>query len=441
MPSNLQPDIALGVKPLEPIDFTKWAKLSNLNVQNEAMLQEIETAKAARPGIEADSAVKQRALGFNRWMSENGGKFIKQDGTVDHPALVRSASGVGYSNEARTIAKQDIERAGLAITNAKSQIEVDNAKLTQGLKTLAYGGHFFSNLPEKDQGKHLKETVWQLNNMAPGTGDTFASVVVLTDPSGKQIIDDAGNPKIDKAKVTALRLSGMTPETQETLAQAGSSNNTDAESRDAKSDKSIAQAKAAIDAGVPNVQVGKTSAAVLNNDKLFQELVKGAVIPAEYKAEGANAVDKLKADANSMSTVAGYIEELVKSGDLPKGNKVASIFGMTIDRVKNKAAFAAAKALLTDLTPRYPSINLETGDGTSVAMALRALHINTMNSAGQMAKRTRVPTFNQLDANTPSNAPVTSNKIVSQAPQNAIDALLKDPSLRPQFEARYGYLP
>jgi len=126
----LQPDIALGIKPPPAVDFTKFAQLRNLASQDQLLQEEIATQQAARPGVEADAAVKQRALGFNRWMSENGGKFMKEDGSVDHPALVRAATGVGYSNEASTIAKTDIDRTSATIKNATDQIASDNANIS-----------------------------------------------------------------------------------------------------------------------------------------------------------------------------------------------------------------------------------------------------------------------------------------------------------------------
>lgn len=438
----LDPQISLGVKGPQPIDFTRFAQLKNLAAQNEAIYQSIEESKARVPGVQADSEVKQRGLRFNDWVAKNSPQFQNADGTLDYGKAVRQATAAGFANEARDLAKSDIVNSGLAIKNATDQTSADKAKLELGFKTLSYGGHFFSNLPEDKQGEYLPETEKQLNSMAPGTGTQFAQMVTLKGPDGKPMLDKNGKPVIDKSMVTALRLSGMNAETQERIAQSGTLSGTSAEARDPNSELSKSMAQAAIDAGVPNVVVGKTAYATLKNDKLFQDLQAAAVIPAELKADGAKAVDALKIDGNKMGTAASLIERLVASGDLPKGNMVSTLFGMKIDQIRNKPAHAAVVSLLTELQARYPNIDPTKLDGPSLSAALRALQVTTMNSAGQKAQNLNKSTFNKVDTGTPTETPIPQSAVPTiQAPAAAIAALKKDPSLAPQFKAKYGYLP
>lgn len=438
----LQPDIALGVKPPVALDFTKFAQLRNLASQDQLMQEQIATEQAQRPGIAADSEVKQRGLRFNDWMANNVDRFNNADGTMDHGKAVRAATAAGFTNEARALAKTDITNTGLAIKNVTDQTAADKAKLELGFKTLSYGGHFFSNLPEDKHGEYLDATEAQLNSMAPGTGTQFKNIVTLKNPDGSIAMDKAHRPIVDKSMVTALRLSGMTPETQERLAQAGSQSGTDADSRDPKSEKSRAYARAAIDAGVPGVVEGETSYTTLSTNQLFKELVAASVIPAELKAKGAMAVDDLKSDANRMGTTARLVEDLVASGDLSKGNMVSTLFNMKIDQVRNKPAHAAMVTLMQDLRARYPNLNPDLLDGPSMAAALRALQTTTMNGAGQKAQNLSKSTFNKVDTGTPPAAEIPrpeAPKVL--APAAALDALKKDPSLAPQFRAKYGYLP
>jgi hypothetical protein len=94
-----------------------------------------------------------------------------------------------------------------------------------------------------------------------------------------------------------------------------------------------------------------------------------------------------------------------------------------------------AKALTTGM-PGY--ITTKTDDPNS-APSIRAANIEWVNSFdGRRRPPPQKPTFIEQEGLIPSNSAPTPFR---QAPQGAVDKLMANPSLAPQFKQKYGYLP
>ena len=85
-----------------------------------ANIQSVKNMQAALPGIQADSAIKQRAASFNQWLTDNASKYItpdvddngkpKQNGNhdIDYTGLIKGAAEDGYVTEAMGLAAKNL---------------------------------------------------------------------------------------------------------------------------------------------------------------------------------------------------------------------------------------------------------------------------------------------------------------------------------------------
>lgn len=144
----IQPDLSLQVNP--PVN--PLAMVGQF-AQTASALQSIQNAKAALPGIQADSAIKQRAAASNKWITDNASKYTYQatdsatgepiknlDGSpklvTDTPKLVQDMGAAGFVPEAQGITAnyltnkgQELLNQNTAASTAQTQAQTNNLTL------------------------------------------------------------------------------------------------------------------------------------------------------------------------------------------------------------------------------------------------------------------------------------------------------------------------
>lgn len=220
----LDPSISLGVKTpqtnnyLAPIET--GLKLAALSLQPELIQQQIsasrtseEATRAGIPGIQAESALKQRDLDYTKFLKDNAENFYDTNPETGQKTFNMNKTfdvlgKAGYLDKARQGMAEDLSNQATTIANASGQIKnqsdaVNFGNLVQKSKrdTLAYAANLLSNTPEDQREQALKDIVSGIDNIFPKqlnmsaeitNGLTKQEPVLGTD--GKPVIGEDGKP-------------------------------------------------------------------------------------------------------------------------------------------------------------------------------------------------------------------------------------------------------
>jgi hypothetical protein len=235
----IDPNIALGVKPIAPLDITKLQQLRNLAMQEQATQQSIAAsqaqealARAQLPGVQATSETQVRAAQFNRDVMGNSKEFTNPDGSPNITKFVNFASSRGFLKEAQGIAATDLDNLGKSIGNARSEQDRQVA-LNNFLQTgQSYVSMLLHSTPENQRSGALKSYSDFMNNVMPGSGQQVAQLFGEVD-------NKTGMVKVNPERVRAVREATINAATQEQMTLDRAQKFYTAEGRDPKSQQSV----------------------------------------------------------------------------------------------------------------------------------------------------------------------------------------------------------
>ena len=188
------------------------AGINNANtMQNISRSQTQQANEAAQlPGLQADSAVKQRALAFNSWLQDNGDKFVNADGSRDVLALTNAATTAGFNNEALSLAASDLKNKSALIGNATDQQDQSIKKADFVNSGAGHISNMLSDptLTDAQKSALLQKSTQYLDGLLPGTGtqvmgllsktvpvlDSKGQPIPKTNPDGTPVLDENGKP-------------------------------------------------------------------------------------------------------------------------------------------------------------------------------------------------------------------------------------------------------
>jgi hypothetical protein len=401
-----------------------------------ANLQNVQNQKAALPGIMADTAIKQRAANFNKWLTDNASTYIKPevgaDGkptpggyhNVDTSGLVSAAANAGYVTEAQSIAANDLKNQstnlqnGLtaattqqtqALTNGTNITNANNAATlaiySRGYVSTMMDAYQKANPTGGDNGMWDKE----YNKLVNGVQDQYGKAlnvhsvfgtpdVLQTDAQGKPVMGQDGKPvmtyKYDPVENNAMRTATQSPQVQqelanskELIAQAGATGMNGANWRKLDSDETRNAQKIAI-ASNPTMAdtYSQMTGAQLAAIPGIKETILANVNPQGARSTAVTNMYQQVNDAKQYDSAANKLDAL-KAKLSPQDQ--AQFQASPIAWLQTNAArfagvpeFTDAQSALGNVNQTHPELKLGSMDAGSLAVALRGQRDNSLNLAG-----------------------------------------------------------
>ena len=189
----IDPTIALNFKPTTPADFSNSMKTGlDMAATNQNILasrQSTANAAAIQPGLEADSATKQRDLAGKQWMGIHQNEFMQDNPAggppiVNHTKMMAAAQAAGFADLVPTIAKDFTTSAQNSISQVKDQANLDLTKfqisrtLTPAIAQYSDGIQVKDAKGNIDKNATLLAQMQSVNNMRDHQLQTFGPDVV-----------------------------------------------------------------------------------------------------------------------------------------------------------------------------------------------------------------------------------------------------------------------
>jgi hypothetical protein len=247
----IDPNIALGIQPMQPVDLTKIQQLRLLMGQEELQREQLaqarlqqqltqaqipqvlastEITRAQLPGVQATSAITARTAEAQALAS----KF--KDEIKSDADLVRVLSREGFQDKANEFATKMIANeaaAASSITNATAAADAQRKLLENATTNLAGIGY---GLDDKKLAELSVDWAKKMNKIGQiaridNLGDMITDLISTTDPK-------TGEKRIDRAKLNAIRYNTIATQAQEQLRVEAEQRLDTPEGRDPNSDLS-----------------------------------------------------------------------------------------------------------------------------------------------------------------------------------------------------------
>lgn len=427
----LDPSIALGIKPAEPFDITKFQQLRNLAMQEQAIQQQIAASQASEaltrqqipqvaaqtevtraqlpqiqaqteltraqvPGVEAESAIRARAAAFNKWVSENAKDHIDPvTGQVDRQKLSYAATKAGYPAEGDAIFASYAANLATMSNVGKVASDVTN----QSINHIANGLQFIKD--PATRASYLKTSSDYMERLFPGSGAQIMNTLGNVDPKTRMIVPDMTKvDAVNKSSMTPLEAGNLAVAQQsvatsaEAVRQSGLANITGPEARDPNSRMSQAARNFAIAAGVPGV-MPTMNAAEINNLAGFKEAVREAVVPSGAKTQAAGAATGGRTAAVKYNAAADIVDRLKQQGKLTGSTNISTWIQANKEKLLTDPDFRTLQAELSQITANNPSINTNIG-ADALSSQLRTSAKTAEKEVGEAERIVRATTFSQL---------------------------------------------
>lgn len=473
----IDPSISLGYKPPQQLDMLgaatsgmKLAQMGQSIAQSQqevlASQQAVEASKAAQanteaalPGIQADSSVKQRAMAFNQWKTDNAANYTNEDGSLNIAKFVGGANKAGYSTEAQTVAASDLDNKSKAITNATNQQSKDVATSTFTSTAANHIATLLDNpkLSADEKAAQLRKHTDYLNTLVPGSGDQVLSLLGTPSEDGKSItvndkaVQANAQATMSKQEQVTNQISQQNANTSaqnastsaEQVKQGGIAGVSGPDARDPNSTQSRTAVQKAIDAGISGITLGVTSAADLEHLPGVKDQVTATTVPAATKAAATTgAVTEVQA-ANVYNNAAGLVDKMIKDGKMKPGTNVGTFISANSAKLANDPDFRALQSSLNQVTAANSSIDITNVDGPGLSAQLRNQAGLSTQKAKTAASVAGATTFNQVPG--ANGAPATQPpQKVTKLPSPASIAHLRanpTPEMKAMFKQTYGFLP
>jgi hypothetical protein len=199
--------------PMETV--LNYAKLGQIQQGMAASQQQIAASKAAQaiseaqlPGVQAESAIKQRDAEFNKFLKDNAGQFYDTDEKtgiqVFNPSKAADAAAkAGYLDKARSGLASDLSNQWQTISNAQGNIRTQNDAVDLGNKILklqndsvGHVANILDNTPLAERDQQLQTLTGGLDKLIPGSDLGKSIISKLGTP--KPVLDANGQPVIDQ---------------------------------------------------------------------------------------------------------------------------------------------------------------------------------------------------------------------------------------------------
>lgn len=243
----IDPRIALDVAPTQGFG-PDWNSVN----QTRQTTQQIQTAQAALPGIQAESAMLQRENQGEQWVQDHAHEYVKTDENgfqaFDYNKAAVGVANAGFTKTATGLLAHYIENDLRQTQTATQKYElVKNISdgIVATLGTMPPGET--RNAFVKQASDNL-DTLGYLPNSGEKLGtNTFARYYARNPKTGQPIIDSNGNPALDEQAIQGARMSTVPVETQERIRENRLMNHTTQESMDPNSDVSKSTNQIAVD--------------------------------------------------------------------------------------------------------------------------------------------------------------------------------------------------
>lgn len=380
---------------------------------------------AALPGIQADSAIKQRAVKFNQWIYDNGGDFVYQptdkDGNeissekplVNVAGLVKAAADAGYLPEAQAVAAADLANQAQVLANSLTKTQNEGAEITNASNrnSLAifarsylstYMDAYQKANPNASQQELNQEYSRNINGIQAQFGNSMGVTSAVGQPDVPAGVLGQGAPpmwQFDPVENLAMMTATMSPQVQlelsnsrEIIAQSGVTGQSGPEYRDINSQvtRTAQLAAIAIDPVHRDIYANMTAAQLAQN-----ETVSGAVMAA-LNPQGArvgaltnmiNHTNNAKMFGNAADATEQFKQSLPPDEQTAFVSAPAAWFTNRAARFGNNPAFIAAKVALDNVIQSNPEMNLTSLDYGSLSVALRRQQNLQLEQAGSFASQ------------------------------------------------------
>ena len=213
----LDPNISLGLQPMPQLDLTRIQQLRNLMGQEALMGEQFKQAQlqqqltqAQIPGVQAQSAIQQRTVDYNRFLAERGKEFLRPDDTIDINRMIRLSAEAGYLPEAQNIAGKDLANTSQLIANTRSEQDRAQAETDYNLKLINHAAGILHASPPDKKVQALSNLAMMTNQLFPKSGDYLQSQFLKADPKTGQVM-------VDDDKVNAVRTAQISAQNQEEM--------------------------------------------------------------------------------------------------------------------------------------------------------------------------------------------------------------------------------
>lgn len=420
----IDPNIALGIRPVEPLDITKLQQLRNLAMQERATEQQIaasqasealtraqipqvqaatEITRAQLPGIQAESAIRARAAQFNDWLSKNSmGYTDPATGNVDRRRLAMAAEKEGYASEADSIMashlKNLIDQANIATNEQQRGIALSN--YTNDL--ISATANTVSNLKDPvARAAILARNSDFAERLMPGSGKQLLAVLGTNDPKTGGYVPDM--PKVDailKSTMSPLQAANLTiaqrqiAVAEESLRQAGITSISGPEARDPNSRMSVALRNLATNLGIPGVTSNMPAAEIANLPG-FKQAVPAGIIPAEAKVGAIAGSQKEAQNAIRLDNTAAVVDRLKSRGLLTGTTKVGTWITNQVSKLANDPDYRTLVAELEEIQRNNPAVDTNVG-ADALGAQLRGLSKTAKDVSKEAGKVAGAVTFPQV---------------------------------------------
>lgn len=423
-------------------------------------------ARAALPGIQADSAIKQRAAAFNKWTTANGGQFVSRptdsDGNpikgaepvLDHASFVKAAADAGFLPEAQSVAAVDLSNQSKLLVNQGQQASNEGANINNATNRNAlavsargYVSTFMDAYEKANPNATQADLDREYNKNLNGVKGQFGSGLSLAAAFGQP--DQVPGPgqqtapqwKYDRMENKATMTATMSPQVQadlklrnETTAQSGVTGQSGPEFRDPNS-KVTQQARAAAIAADPahrDIYSGMTAAQLAQNQTV-QGAVMASINPASARVSAATGfiehTNKGKMFSNAADALDAFKQQLPQEDQQAFLSAPGAWFQNNVAKFQNNPAFTNAKFAYENAVQGNPEMKLQGLDAGSASMAMRGQAALEFRQAGTYGQAATASTSAEAvgakpTTGSPASAGKPQNKATIDAERNAAKAAI-----------------
>ncbi len=209
----IDPRIALETTPQAGFG-PNWDTINQTATTN----QNIQTAQAQLPGVQAESQIQQRMNAGQQWLQQNSHRFMREDGTFDTPGAASAVANAGFPEMGNGLLSHYVNTDMLQTKSASERLDLANKGQT-GMAAI------IANMPDgPEKNAALAKQVAFVNgsagyapNSAVKMGTHVAQSLYAYDKDGNLITDVNGNPQVDSAKVNAVKTATIPADVQEDI--------------------------------------------------------------------------------------------------------------------------------------------------------------------------------------------------------------------------------
>lgn len=405
----IDPNIALGIQPMQPVDLTKIQQLRLLMGQEELQRQQvlqsmtaqqlgqaqIEEARARLPGIQAVAEQQQQQARLLKDREEAiNASTDPITGEINYQIAANKLRARGRTSEAEELERGRLVTFAQNLNNLRTEQDRQVALLKEKENVMfSMANALYSAEPGLARTKILQSKRDSANKVIPGLGDDAAAAFMITDPkTGQKVIDNDLIQGMYKAQIGPLQ--------QENLRLEKTRNMINEQSMDPNSNfsKDVQTAASQLFPGIDFS--GQPGAALLLNERVgptLRQYFAEGIPDRQFRQSAATNIGLLSSDVAKVDNTLSLLKKLEDAGrGLPTtaGTKFGNWVKNNVTQSADKAAFDEAFRIYNRINKDNP-ITVDNFDASQLRAMLETLKstLNTdlENQRGQLQQRQLTP--------------------------------------------------